>query len=87
MRLDIFEFLTHERIIFFAIPSCGLYTGYTDFRHRKTSNIYVLFLVGFGIMSQPLIESRIYVGSMRSLAFKLFRVLSFATCLGEQCVT
>ena len=57
MNLDIFEFLTHERIIFFAILSCGLYTGYTDFRHGKISNIYVLFLVGFGIISQILFIS------------------------------
>ena len=34
MSLDIFEFLTHERIIFFEILSCGLYTGHTDFRQR-----------------------------------------------------
>ncbi len=54
MGFDIFQFLTHEKIIFLAILSCGLYTGYTDFRYGKIANIYTLILIGFGVMSQAL---------------------------------
>lgn len=68
MSFDIFEFLTHERIIFFAILSCGVYTGYTDFRHGKISNIYVLFLVGFGTISQILFISEGSITVLHSCA-------------------
>jgi len=54
MNFDIFQLLTHEKMIFLAILSCGLYTGYTDFRHGKIANIYTLILIVFGIMSQAL---------------------------------
>lgn len=52
MDINIFQLLTHENIIFLAILSCGLYTGYTDFRYGKIANIYTLFLIGLGICSQ-----------------------------------
>ena len=58
MDLNIFQLLTHENIIFFAILSCGLYTGYTDFRYRKIANIYTLFLIGAGMSSQVLFISQ-----------------------------
>ena len=54
MGFDIFQLLTHKKMIFLAILSCGLYTGYTDFRYGKIANIYTLILIGFGIMSQAL---------------------------------
>ena len=54
MGFDIFQLLTHEKMIFLAILSCGLYTGYTDFRYGKIANIYTLILIGFGVMSQAL---------------------------------
>lgn len=54
MGFDIFQLLTHEKMIFLSILSCGLYTGYTDFRYGKIANIYTLILIGFGIMSQVL---------------------------------
>ena len=54
MNFDIFELLTHEKMIFFAILSCGLYTGYTDFRYGKIANIYTLILITFGVISQAL---------------------------------
>lgn len=54
MYFDIFELLTHEKMIFFAILSCGLYTGYTDFRYGKIANIYTLILIAFGVISQAL---------------------------------
>ena len=57
MDFNIFEFLTHERMIFLAILSCGLYTAYTDFRYGKIANIYILFLIGFGVISQALFIS------------------------------
>ena len=57
MNINIFELLTHERMIFLAILSCGFYTGYTDFRYGKIANIYTLFLIGFGIISQALFIS------------------------------
>lgn len=68
MILDIFEFLTYERIIFFAILSCGFYTGYTDFRHGKISNVYVLFLIGFGIISQVFFISEGKITTLHSIA-------------------
>ena len=52
MGFDIFQFFTHERLIFLAILSCGLYTGYTDFRYGKIANIYTLILIIFGVISQ-----------------------------------
>ena len=52
MGFDVFQFLTHERMIFLAILSCGLYTGYTDFRYGKIANIYTITLIGFGVISQ-----------------------------------
>jgi len=52
-----FELLTHERMVFLAILSCGLYTGYTDFRYGKIANVYTVFLIGFGIISQALFVS------------------------------
>ena len=52
MGFDIFQLLTHEKMIFFAILSCGLYTGYTDFRYGKIANIYTLILIIFGVISQ-----------------------------------
>lgn len=54
MNFNIFEFLTHEKMIFFAILSCGLYTGYTDFRYGKIANVYTLILIVFGVISQAL---------------------------------
>ena len=54
MGFDIFQLFTHERMIFFAILSCGLYTGYTDFRYGKIANIYTLILIAFGVISQAL---------------------------------
>ena len=54
MSFDIFQLLTHEKMIFLAILSCGLYTGYTDFRYRKIPNIYTLILIAFGVISQVL---------------------------------
>ncbi len=57
MNVNIFELLTHERMIFLAILSCGFYTGYTDFRYGKIANIYTLFLIGFGVISQGLFIS------------------------------
>lgn len=57
MDFNIFQFLTHERMVFLAILSCGIYTGYTDFPYGKIANIYTLFLIGFGIISQVLFIS------------------------------
>ena len=57
MNFSIFELLTHERMVFLAILSCGLYTGYTDFRYGKIANIYTMFLIGFGIISQSIFIS------------------------------
>lgn len=57
MNLSVFELLTHERMVFLAIVSCGLYTSYTDFRYGKIANIYTAFLIGFGIISQALFIS------------------------------
>lgn len=57
MNFSVFEFLTHERMVFLAVLSCGLYTGYTDFRYGKIANIYTLFLIGFGLISQVLFIS------------------------------
>lgn len=57
MDFNIFQFLTHERMVFLAILSCGIYTGYTDFRYGKIANIYTLFLIGFGLISQVLFIS------------------------------
>ena len=57
MDFNIFELLTHERMVFLAILSCGLYIGYTDFRYGKIANIYTLFLISFGVISQALFVS------------------------------
>ena len=57
MNFNVFELLTHERMVFFAVLSCGLYTSYTDFRYGKIANIYTAFLIGFGIISQALFIS------------------------------
>ena len=57
MNFSIFELLTHERMVFLAILSCGLYTSYTDFRYGKIANIYTVFLIGFGIISQSIFIS------------------------------
>jgi len=54
MNFNIFQLLTHETLIFLAILSCGLYTGYTDFRYGKIANIYTLGLLILGVMSQAL---------------------------------
>lgn len=54
MNFDIFQLLTHEKMIFFAILSCGLYTGYTDFRYGKIANTYTLILIALGGVSQVL---------------------------------
>lgn len=54
MGFDVFQLFTHEKMIFLAILSCGLYTAYTDFRYRKIANIYTLILIAFGVMSQAL---------------------------------
>lgn len=54
MDFNILKLLTHENMIFFAILSCGLYTGYTDFRYGKIPNIYTLTLIILGIISQAL---------------------------------
>ena len=52
MNFILFELLTHERMVFLAILSCGLYTSYTDFRFGKIANFYTAFLIGFGMISQ-----------------------------------
>lgn len=52
MISDFFQLLTHERMMFIAILSCGLYTSYTDFRYGKIANAYTLILIGFGVISQ-----------------------------------
>ncbi len=57
MNFSVFELLTHEKMVFLAIVSCGLYTSYTDFRYGKIANIYTAFLIGFGIISQVLFIS------------------------------
>ncbi|RKU36747.1 hypothetical protein C6496_12560 [Candidatus Poribacteria bacterium] len=57
MNFSVFELLTHERMVFLAVLSCGLYTSYTDFRYGKIANIYTAFLIGFGIISQALFIS------------------------------
>ena len=57
MNFSIFELLTHEKMVFLAILSCGLYTGYTDFRYGKIANIYTVFLISLGITSQVLFIS------------------------------
>ena len=57
MNFSIFEMLTHERMVFLAFLSCGLYTSYTDFRYGKIANIYTMFLIGFGIISQSIFIS------------------------------
>ena len=57
MNLSVFELLTHERMVFLAVLSCGLYTSYTDFRYGKIANIYTAFLIGFGVISQALFIS------------------------------
>lgn len=57
MNFSVFELLTHERMVFLAVLSCGLYTSYTDFRYGKIANIYTVFLIGFGIISQVLFIS------------------------------
>ncbi len=54
MDINIFELLTHENLIFLAILSCGLYTGYTDFRYGKIANSYTLTLIALGGISQAL---------------------------------
>jgi len=54
MDFNIFQLLTHETMIFLAILSCGLYTGYTDFRYGKIANVYTLSLLILGVMSQAL---------------------------------
>ncbi len=57
MNFSVFELLTHERMVFLAVLSCGLYTSYTDFRYGKIANIYTAFLIGFGVISQALFIS------------------------------
>lgn len=66
MNFSIFELLTHERMVFLAILSCGLYTSYTDFRYGKIANIYTAFLIGFGIISQALFISEGSIAWMHS---------------------
>ena len=81
MNVNLFEWVTHERMVFLAILSCGLYTGYTDFRYGKIANVYTLFLIGFGVISQALFVSEGDITWMHScvtlfgglgLAFALF---------------
>ena len=81
MNFNILELLTHEKMIFFAILSCGLYTGYTDFRHGKIANIYTLMMIIFGVVSQALfvtaaeitwIHSCITLFGGLAIAFALF---------------
>ena len=57
MISDFFQLLTHERMMFIAMLSCGLYTSYTDFRYGKIANTYTLVLICFGIISQTLFIS------------------------------
>ncbi len=57
MSFSVFELLTYERMIFFAILSCGLYASYTDFRYGKIANGYTVFLIGFGIICQMVFVS------------------------------
>ena len=57
MISDFFQLLTHERMMFIAMLSCGLYTSYTDFRYGKIANAYTLILIGFGVISQTLFIS------------------------------
>ena len=57
MISDFFQLLTHERMMFIAMLSCGLYTSYTDFRYGKIANAYTLILIGFGVISQALFVS------------------------------
>ena len=52
MISDFFQLLTHERMMFIAMLSCGLYTSYTDFRYGKIANTYTLILICFGVISQ-----------------------------------
>lgn len=52
MISDFFQLLTHERMMFIAMLSCGLYTSYTDFRYGKIANTYTLILICFGLISQ-----------------------------------
>lgn len=83
MDFNIIELLSHEKMIFLAIVSCGLYTGYTDFRYGKISNAYTAFLIGFGIISQvlfinegsiPWIHSCVVIIGGLGLAFFMFYV-------------
>ena len=57
MISDFFQLLTHERMMFIAMLSCGLYTSYTDFRYGKIANTYTLVLICLGIISQTLFIS------------------------------
>ena len=54
MTVNLFESVTHESMVVLAILSCGLYTDYTDFHYGKIANVYTLFLIGFGVISQAL---------------------------------
>ena len=83
MNLNIYEFLTYENMILLAILSCGFYTGYTDFRYGKISNIYALFLISFGLISQiffisegkiTLIHSVIILFGGLGLSFVIFYI-------------
>ena len=81
MISNFFQLLTHERMIFIAMLSCGLYTSYTDFRYGKIANAYTLILIGFGVISQiffvsageiPWFHSCITIFGGLGLAFAMF---------------
>ena len=81
MISNFFQLLTHEKMIFIAMLSCGLYTSYTDFRYGKIANIYTLILISFGVISQaffvsadeiPWFHSCITIFGGLGLAFAMF---------------
>ena len=81
MISDFFQLLTHERMMFIAMLSCGLYTSYTDFRYGKIANTYTLILICFGVISQiffisaseiPWFHSCITIFGGLGLAFAMF---------------
>lgn len=81
MISDFFQLVTHERMIFIAMLSCGLYTSYTDFRYGKIANAYTLILICFGVIGQiffisageiPWFYSCITIFGGLGLAFAMF---------------
>ena len=71
MIVNFFQLLTHERMIFIAMLSCGIYTSYTDFRYGKIANIYTLILICFGVISQALFVSEGEITWVHSCAILL----------------